>query len=261
MKGERYPAQMGIEPGSGMSAGAAEGDSAEGEYVLSLVGLLRVVWRRLWIVLSVAIVLTGTAVGSSLSQTPIYEASIKIVVGQERGTSVAPITPADLQLLTQTVAEGVTSRPVAEDTIKQLGLRTTPENLLANLSVEPIPETQFIQVSYRDPSPERAQRIINALGNVFSDQISELSPSAYAVTATVWERAVVPDYPVSPNPLRNGLLALVLGLMIGVALAFLVEQLDDRWRSPEEVEQISGVPTFGVIPEVEVSKSKKKGIY
>jgi capsular polysaccharide biosynthesis protein len=40
-----------------------------------------------------------------------------------------------------------------------------------------------------------------------------------------------------------------------------VEQLDDRWRSPEEVEQISGVPTFGVIPEVEVSKSKKKGIY
>jgi capsular polysaccharide biosynthesis protein len=255
-KDERYPAQMGIEPGPDMYAGAAEG-----EYVLSLVELLRVVWRRLWVVLSVAVVLAGTAVGWSFGQTPIYQASIKILVGQEPGTTEVPIGVNDLQLLTQTMAEGVDSRPVAEATIKQLGLRTTPENLIANLNVEQVSQTQFIQVSFADPNPKRAQQVINALGNVFSDQISEVSPSANAVTATVWERAVVPDYPVSPNPLRNGFLALVLGLMIGVALAFLLEQLDDSWRSPEEAEQISGVPTFGVIPEVDVSKSKKRGVY
>jgi capsular polysaccharide biosynthesis protein len=255
-KDERYPAQMGIEPGPDMSAGAAEG-----EYVLSLVGLLRVVWRRLWVVLVVTTVLAGTAVGWSFGQTPSYQASIKILVGQEPGTNEVPIGVVDLQQLTQTVAEAVDSRPVAEATIKQLGLRTTPENLIANLSVEQVPQTQFIQVSYADPSPKRAQRVANALGNVFSDQIFEVSPSAFGVTATVWERAVLPADPVSPNPLRNGFLALVLGLMIGVALAFLLEQLDDSWRSPEEAERISGVPTFGVIPEVEVSKSKKRGVY
>ena len=65
---------------------------------------------------------------------------------------------------------------------------------------------------------------------------------------------MVPQSPVSPDPVRNLLLALVAGVMLGVALAFLLEYMDDSWRSPEEAEQISGVPTFGVIPAFKVSK-------
>jgi capsular polysaccharide biosynthesis protein len=206
---------MGIEPGPDMSAGAAEG-----EYVLSLVGLLRVVWRRLWVVLVVTTVLAGTAVGWSFGQTPSYQASIKILVGQEPGTNEVPIGVLDLQQLTQTVAEAVDSRPVAEATIKQLGLRTTPENLIANLSVEQVPQTQFIQVSYSDSSPQRAQRVANTVGDVFSQRVFEVSPSADSITATLWERAVLPDEPASPNPPRNGLLALVSGLLLCVVLAF-----------------------------------------
>jgi succinoglycan biosynthesis transport protein ExoP len=95
---------------------------------------------------------------------------------------------------------------------------------------------------------------------VFSEQVSEVSPSASAITATVWERAETPEVPVSPNPVRNGFLALVLGLMLGVGLAFLLEYLDDSLRSPEEAEQITGVPTFGIIPEfIKTSADKKKG--
>jgi hypothetical protein len=45
--------------------------------------------------------------------------------------------------------------------------------------------------------------------------------------------------------------------MLGIGLAFLLEHMDDRWRSPEEVEQVSGVPTFGIIPEFKLSNSKK----
>jgi capsular polysaccharide biosynthesis protein len=52
------------------------------------------------------------------------------------------------------------------------------------------------------------------------------------------------------------LLALVAGGALGVALAFLLEYLDDSWGSPEEAEQISGVPTFGVIPTFKVSKAR-----
>jgi capsular polysaccharide biosynthesis protein len=254
--GNRYPAPVGTEPAPGMPAGAGEG-----EYVLSLADLFGVIRRRLWIILLVAGVLTGAAVGFSLAQTPMYEASIKMLVGQERGTNEIPVGVYDLQQLTQTMAEGVNSRSLAEATIRQLGLQMAPEEFLANLSVEQVPNTQFIQVGYTDPSPERAQRVANATGKVFSEQISEVSPSASAITATVWDPAVVSDYPVSPNPLRNGLLALMLGLMLGVGLAFLLEYLDDSWRSPEEVEQISGVPTIGIIPEIEHSQGTKKRGY
>ena len=44
-------------------------------------------------------------------------------------------------------------------------------------------------------------------GEVFSEFISERS----TFTAKVYEEALVPDSPVSPSPLRNGLLTLVMG--------------------------------------------------
>lgn len=255
MNGKEYSTPIGPEPGASM---LGRGD--EGEYIFSLADLLRIILRRLWVILLVAGVLTGVAVSFSLVQTPMYEASIKILVGQERGTNEPSIPIYDLQQLTQTMAEGLNSRPVAEATIRQLGLRITPDEFLGNLSVEQVPNTQFIRVGYTDPSPERAQRVANTTGRIFSEQISEVSPMASAITATVWERAEQPDTPVSPDPVRNGLLALMLGLMLGVGLAFFLEYMDDSWDSPEEVEQISGVHTFGVIPEIEVSKGREKRV-
>jgi capsular exopolysaccharide synthesis family protein len=248
---------VGTEPGPGTSVGAAEG-----EYVLSLADLLQVIRRRLWIILLVVGVLTGAAVAFSLAQTPMYEASIKLLVGQERGITETPNDVMGLQQLTLTMAEGVSSRPVAKAVIQQQNLRMSPDAFLEeHLRVQQVADTQFVQVDYRDPSPERAQRVANAVGEVFSKRVSEESPSANAITATVWERAALPSEPVSPNPLRNGFLALVLGLMLGVGLALLLEYLDDSWRSPEEVEQISGVPTFGIISEFEAFKARKGNIH
>ena len=208
----------------------------------------------------VMVVLGGGAVGFSLTQTPEYEASTKILVGQERGISVAPSDAMGLLQLTQTMAEGVSSRPVAETAIRQQNLRMTPEDLLGeNLNVEQVPNTQFILVTYTDTNPERARRVANAIGEAFSERVSDVSSSANSITASVWDPAVTPDEPVGPDPIRNGFLALALGLMVGVGLAFLLEYLDDTWRSAEEAEWISGVPTFGVIPAFGRTTGKKVG--
>jgi capsular polysaccharide biosynthesis protein len=149
------------------------------------------------------------------------------------------------------------SHRVAEAVIRQERLSTSSEDFLKNLSVEQVPNTQDIEVAYTDTDPERAQRVVNAVGEVFSREVAEVSQSTNAITATLWDRAAVPEEPVSPIPLLNGLLALLLGLMLGVGLAFLLEYLDDSWRSPEEVEQLTGVPTYGVIPTMAFSKDKE----
>jgi capsular exopolysaccharide synthesis family protein len=244
---------MGTERGPGMPAGAAEG-----EYVFSLAGPFRVIGRRLWAIGLVTAVLTGVVVGFSMAQAPIYEASTTILVGQESGITQDPNYALGLQQLTQTMVGAVNSRPVAKAVIRQENLRMTTEEFLGHLSVEQVPNTQWIQVTYRDVSPERAQRLANAVGDVFSKQVSEVSSSASGITATVWERAVVPDAPVSPNPVRNGLLALVLGLVLGIGLALLLEYVDDSWKSPEEMERVSGAPTFGIIPGFKVPKTQKE---
>ncbi len=246
-----------IEPGLVTSS-----ENSREEYVVSIRDLLGVIWRRLWVILLVAVLLTGAVVGLDLLRTPTYEAKIQILVGQKQESGVPGSLGGDvmgLQQITQTMAQAVPTRPVAEAVIDRLNLNISSDELLANLNVEQVGTTQFIEVSYESESPQKAKQIANAVGTVFSEQVSEVSPSANSITATVWERAAVPDSPVSPNPLRDGLLALVLGGMLGVGLAFLLEQLDDRWRSPEEVERVSGVPTFGVIPEFKAPKGKKGG--
>jgi capsular exopolysaccharide synthesis family protein len=182
-----------------------------------------------------------------------------VVVGQQPNID-APFSIFELEGLTKTIAEGVNTRPVANAVIEQLNLPMTSENLLSHLSAEQVNASQFVQISYTDSDPQRAQQVVNAVAEVLSRQISEKASISGGVTVSVWETAVVPDAPVSPNLLRIALVALIAGLMLGVSLAFVMEYLDDSWRSSEEAEQVSGVPTLGVIPEIRVTKQRQERV-
>ena len=225
--------------------------------VLDLLGALR---KRLRIILVVTALLAGAAVGFSVLQTPTYEASIKVLIAQEEGQAQPGALGSDvqgLQQVTQTMAVAITSIPVAEEVIRRQDLRISPEDLIEKrLNVEQIGTTQFINVSYEDSDPRQAQRVANTIGEVFSQREENTNAGNGSVTATVWERSRVPANPVSPNlPLNIGA-GLALGLLLGTALALLLEFLDNSWRSPEELEQISGVANFGTIPGFEVLKDR-----
>ena len=213
--------------------------------------IVRTVWKRAWIVVLTAVVFAGAALGFGLSQEPVYNASSELLVAQTKDSGRNSSLGSDIQGLqqaTQTVAVAVSSRPVMDDVIRQQGLEASPETLLSNTSVKQVQATQFVGVTYSASDPEKAQKIANAISDVAAKRISESSAGASGIRATVWEYAEAPGSPAGPGPARDAILALGLGLMLGVGLTFLLEYLDDSWRSQEEVEQISGVPNFGIIP-------------
>jgi succinoglycan biosynthesis transport protein ExoP len=63
------------------------------------------------------------------------------------------------------------------------------------------------------------------------------------------QAATVPTSPSSPRTRRNTLLGAILGLLLGVGIAFLIERLDRRLREPADLEAIYEIPLLGVIPE------------
>jgi capsular polysaccharide biosynthesis protein len=238
------------------------GDAQAPQAPFSLRNVRQAILRRLWVVLLVALVFLGATFGISFWQTPVYEASAKLAVGVGQEPGVSQDTDLSknvegLQQISLSVVEAIQSRTVAQEVIQRLGLRMKPDELSENLTVEPEESTVFIHLSYRDTDPERAQQIVNAVGIVSSEQVSQISAGANNVTVTMWDDAVSPSAPVSPDPERNGILALGFGLMLGIGLALLAEYMDDRLRVPEEVEQITGMPSFGAVPDFEYVKDKK----
>ena len=57
-----------------------------------------------------------------------------------------------------------------------------------------------------------------------------------------------PTAPVEPNIPRNLMFALVLGVISGVGLAFLLENMDNTVRTPEQAQALSALPSLGMIP-------------
>jgi len=51
--------------------------------------------------------------------------------------------------------------------------------------------------------------------------------------------------------MRSGLIGLLIGLLAGIALAFVIERLDDTLKTPEDAERHLGLPVIGVVPRVE----------
>jgi capsular polysaccharide biosynthesis protein len=248
-----------VTPTNGAQAPAPFTRVSEDEGSFSLSDLTRVVLKRLWVILLVVCVVVGAAVGASLWQTPTYQASAQVWVDQkqtDQQTNLAG-TVEGLQTIILTMIHAIDSRPVAEKAIQRLNLDMTPADLLDNLTIEQVESTSFIVLTYESNDPVEATKIVNTVGQVSSELISERSAAGSNLTANVYEEAVVPESPVSPDPLRNGVLAAVFGVMLGIGLALLMEYLDHSWRSPEEVEQVSGVPTFATIPEFSIAKSKR----
>jgi non-specific protein-tyrosine kinase len=74
----------------------------------------------------------------------------------------------------------------------------------------------------------------------------------------VAEPAVVPRYPVKPNTLQNTLLAAVVGCMLAVGVAFLIEYLDDTIKTSEDVSQALELSTLGAITRIEARTDEEK---
>jgi capsular polysaccharide biosynthesis protein len=195
-----------------------------------LADALRVTRKRMWLITFTAIIFAGLALGYSFVQPSIYEASTKLLVAKQPRTAPDSLTSEvqGLQQLTLTVIELVNSRPVAEAVVRELDLQTTPEGLLQSLTVEQVRATSVIEVTYRDPNPQRAQQVVNAVGGEVSKRAYEGDFVVQNITVNVWERATLPKDPVSPDVARNVGVGLVAGAMLGVALAFLLEHL--QWR-------------------------------
>jgi len=84
-----------------------------------------------------------------------------------------------------------------------------------------------------------------------------VSAGITASNIQVVDQAEMPTGPYKPNKGLNLLLAAVVGLFLGVGLAFFFEYLDNTIKTPEDVEQLIRLPSFGMVPEISNGRRRR----
>jgi capsular exopolysaccharide synthesis family protein len=84
-----------------------------------------------------------------------------------------------------------------------------------------------------------------------------VSAGIMASNIQIVDQAELPTKPYKPNKRLNLLLAAVVGLFLGVGLAFFFEILDNTVKTPEDLEQLIRLPSFGMVPEISSERRRR----
>lgn len=214
---------------------------------------LRVIMRRWLTIAASTIVVVGLAAIYTVTVTPQYKSTARLFV-----TTQSSDTGSDLNQGGQFSAQRVTSyadlvksRELAETVVTSLNLDVPATEVSSQVSATVVPDTVNLEISVTDPSPRQAQALAQTYAESLVDLVRQLETPAGQTTApikaTVVDSATLPTDPVSPQPIRNLALGLVLGLLVGIGIAFLRDLLDTTVKSTEDLETATVAPVLGGI--------------
>lgn len=219
------------------------------EETISLQELFRTLRKRMkLIVILTALAITISGVISYLFLTPIYQASTQILVNQEKVDTTA-LNPANIQTdlqLINTYNVIIKSPAILDKVVEELDLNSSASELYEQITVNSEQNSQVVNISVQNEDPKLATDIANKVASVFQEQVKILMN---VDNVNILAAAQLPEnpQPVKPNPLLNMAIAAVVGLMLGVGLAFLIEYLDTTIKTEQDVEDSLGLPILGLI--------------
>ena len=218
------------------------------EETIDLREYLAIIKKKAWIIAAITAVTTFvSAFLSFFGLSPVYEAKTTLIVNtdQKNDDTITGDEFSVTQRLAVTYGEIIKSRTVLEPVIEKLGLDISYEALSKMVTVSPVKDTQIINISVQDTNPLKAKDIANSIPEVFTKEVKRITK---ANSVEVIDKAVEPLSPIKPNKLMNVLIAFVLGIMIGLFVVFLIEYMDNKMKTPQDVEKHLDLPILGVIP-------------
>lgn len=192
--------------------------------------------RSGWILVVAGLTLAGAAVFSWL-QTPTYTSEATVLVEPQASTGAAPAEPN-----MGTEKQVAMSTRVAMDASGRLDVPW--KRLQDGLSVNVPVDTWTLKFTYSHAKPSEAQQRAQALAESYVGVRSAQPLWTYGVITP----AALPTSPATPNYAVNLGVALLVGLALGVATAFVRDHVDDRLRGPADLEAQADAPVLAVIP-------------
>ena len=205
--------------------------------------LLKRTWEKRILILLITFLCTaGSLVYSLFVVTPRYDSIAKITVTSSKGEST---------LLEKDYKEIVSDDELLAEAAEKSDSGYTAKQLKNKVSVEVPKNTKVVSIIVRDKDPQVASELADSVRELAVTKIKEMTKSEDVSTL---EDAEVPRVPSFPNIPLYALLATAIGFVLSLIGAVIFELLDDRIKSPEDVEEGMDVVFLGVIPEINLGK-------
>jgi capsular polysaccharide biosynthesis protein len=209
----------------------------------------RVLLKRGWIVILLAVLAALSAFAFSKLQTPIYRSTVTL--------SAVPARPSDygqtlaIKNLLRLYVQQLQSPPITQPVIDKLQLDVTPAKFVSQVNFNADEATLLITIEARHPAPATAAKMAQALAEVFVSQHNQENlqiDQRDRILVNILANATSPDL-FSPKTAINTLAGAILGALIGVLIVFVLEWLEsDIVRTAEDIERYIGVTVLGSIP-------------
>ncbi|SNR77712.1 polysaccharide biosynthesis tyrosine autokinase [Blastococcus mobilis] len=212
--------------------------------------------RNGWWLLVVGLLVGLAAAGVVTWQTtPQYTSSTQLFVSTTGTDDTSTAYQGNLfsQQRVTSYVQLLTGEQLAGRVIEQLGLSDAPSELTAGIAASAIPDTVLLDVAVTRTSATEARDIASAIGQEFTEMVTELETpegaTSSTVKVTVTEAPKVADSPTTPQPLRNLALGALAGLLVGAGAAIGRERLDNTVKTPDDVTRLAGVGLVGALVE------------
>ena len=216
---------------------------------MTLLELLTLLRKHLKLVIMLPIVcMVAMGLASVLMMSDTYTATTDMyLLASSEGSNSSSALSSDLsasQMLTNDVATLLQSDRVMSDAADQLGL---PNLRGYNITVTSESTTRVITLQVTSSDAQGSANVANALADCVSNVAQEVMN---VESVNVIDEAPTPEAPSGPNRMLYVAVAAMAGLFAAVAIVVLMDVIDTRVRSAEDVEELLELPVIGRIPEM-----------
>lgn len=185
--------------------------------------------------------------------TPIYQSSAQILINQSQDANQQGIDVNQVRTnveLINTYSVIIKSPTILDNVNKELKLNMSSGELEGKVEVTSEQNSQVVNVTVNDTDPKRAALIANTIAETFQEKVPRIM-NIDNVNILSKAKVVENPAPVKPKPLLNMAIGLVVGVMLAVGIAFLLEYLDNTIKTEDEIMKLLEVPVLGVIAKME----------
>ncbi|USK78810.1 capsular biosynthesis protein [Peribacillus frigoritolerans] len=209
-------------------------------------------WKLIMLLTLIAALISGSI--SYFLLTPVYESSTQILVNQKQSENQLDSTQIQSNIdMINTYSVIIKSPAILEKVIDELKLDQSVDQLSQKITINSQENSQVFSLTVHDSNPTKAVEIANTVSSIFQKEIKDIMK---VDNVSILAKAEIKENPtpVKPNPLLNIAIAVVVGLMAGIGLAFLLEYLDNTIKDEDDIERLLDLPLLGSIQKISQHK-------